>query len=71
MGGLAHPDGEVAIVRAAHKAGVIYMLPTLSSCTLDEMLAAKHPDQVRRRERQILLCVLVGVNDAVNESMSD
>merc|ERR1719281_144834 len=28
---LAHPDGEVGIVRAAHKAGVPYMLPTLSS----------------------------------------
>jgi len=32
---LAHPDGEVGIVRAAHKAGVPYMLPTLSSYTLD------------------------------------
>merc|ERR1712226_760269 len=28
---LAHPDGELAIVRAAKKAGVPYMLPTLSS----------------------------------------
>ena len=48
MARLADEEGEVAIVRAAHKAGVVYMLPTLSSCTLDEMLAAKHPDQVGR-----------------------
>ena len=45
MGRLANPEGEVAIVRAAHRAGVVYMLPTLSSCTVEEMLAAKHPDQ--------------------------
>lgn len=42
---LAHPDGEVGIVRAAAKAGVPYMLPTLSSYTLDEMLAARTPGQ--------------------------
>merc|ERR1719281_1216293 len=45
LGKLAHPDGEVAIVRAAKKAGVAYMLPTLSSYTLDEMLAARSPGQ--------------------------
>jgi L-lactate dehydrogenase (cytochrome) len=43
---LAHQDGEVAIVKAAKKAGVPYMLPTLSSYTLDEMLEARAPDQV-------------------------
>eukprot|EP00933_Yihiella_yeosuensis_P004233 TRINITY_DN108609_c0_g1_i1.p1 TRINITY_DN108609_c0_g1~~TRINITY_DN108609_c0_g1_i1.p1 ORF type:complete len:512 (-),score=165.88 TRINITY_DN108609_c0_g1_i1:192-1727(-) len=42
---LAHKDGEVGIVKAAAKAGVPYMLPTLSSYTLDEMLAARAPDQ--------------------------
>jgi len=42
---LAHPDGEVGIVRAAKKAGVVYMLPTLSSYTLDEMLEARSPGQ--------------------------
>eukprot|EP00932_Pfiesteria_piscicida_P004197 SRR837773.14100.p1 GENE.SRR837773.14100~~SRR837773.14100.p1 ORF type:complete len:490 (+),score=237.38 SRR837773.14100:134-1471(+) len=42
---LAHPDGEVGIVKAAKKAGVPYMLPTLSSYTLDEMLAAREPGQ--------------------------
>merc|ERR1719296_440195 len=43
---LAHQDGEVAIVRAAKKAGVPYMLPPLSSYTADEMLAARAPDQI-------------------------
>merc|ERR1719220_377964 len=42
---LAHKDGEVAIVKAAKKAGVVYMLPTLSSYTLEEMLAARSPGQ--------------------------
>jgi L-lactate dehydrogenase (cytochrome) len=42
---LAHQDGEVAIVKAAKKAGVPYMLPTLSSYTLDEMLQARQPGQ--------------------------
>jgi L-lactate dehydrogenase (cytochrome) len=46
LGKLAHPDGELAIVRAAHKTGVPYMLPTLSSYTLDEMLAARAPGQI-------------------------
>jgi len=32
-------------VKAAHKAGVPYMLPTLSSYTLDEMIAARSPGQ--------------------------
>merc|ERR1712151_152092 len=41
----AHQDGETAIVRGAAKAGVVYMLPTLSSYTLDEMLAARSPGQ--------------------------
>jgi len=45
MGKLAHPDGEQAIVRAAHAANVVYMLPTLSSCTLEEMLAVRAPGQ--------------------------
>jgi L-lactate dehydrogenase (cytochrome) len=41
LGKLAHQDGEVAITRAAKKAGVAYMLPTLSSYTLEEMLGAR------------------------------
>ena len=44
---LAHDDGELAISHAAANTGVIYMLPTLSSYTLDEMLEAREPDQVQ------------------------
>eukprot|EP00656_Telonema_subtile_P021109 TRINITY_DN2214_c0_g2_i3.p1 TRINITY_DN2214_c0_g2~~TRINITY_DN2214_c0_g2_i3.p1 ORF type:complete len:440 (-),score=126.11 TRINITY_DN2214_c0_g2_i3:355-1674(-) len=42
---LAHPDGEVALVRAAHDASVPYMLPTLASCSLDQMIAARRGGQ--------------------------
>jgi L-lactate dehydrogenase (cytochrome) len=47
LGKLAHEDGELAISRAAAAAGVVYMLPTLSSYTLDEMLAVRQPGQVQ------------------------
>eukprot|EP00658_Telonema_sp_P-2_P014536 TRINITY_DN15523_c0_g1_i1.p1 TRINITY_DN15523_c0_g1~~TRINITY_DN15523_c0_g1_i1.p1 ORF type:complete len:493 (+),score=121.48 TRINITY_DN15523_c0_g1_i1:169-1647(+) len=42
---LAHPDGEVALVRAAHDSQVPYMLPTLASCSLDQMLHARRDNQ--------------------------
>jgi len=45
MGKLAHPDGEVALTRAAHTAGIIQMCPTLASCSLSEMLQAKKAGQ--------------------------
>ena len=32
---LAHPEGEVVLTRAAYSQGVIQMLPTLASCSLD------------------------------------
>jgi len=47
LGKLAHDDGELAISRAAAKTGVIYMLPTLSSYTLDEMLEVRQPGQIQ------------------------
>jgi len=47
LGKLAHPDGELAITRAAFNQGVIYMLPTLASYSFDEMVAAKQPGQVQ------------------------
>lgn len=47
LGKLADDEGELAISRAAAKSGVIYMLPTLSSYTLDEMLAVRQPGQVQ------------------------
>merc|ERR1711991_572511 len=40
LGKLANPEGELAIIRAAANEGVPYMLPTLSSYSLDEMLGA-------------------------------
>jgi L-lactate dehydrogenase (cytochrome) len=47
MGRLAHPDGEVALTRAAHTTGIIQMCPTLASCSLKEMLDAKQPGQTQ------------------------
>lgn len=46
LGRLAHPDGEVAISEAAGDCGLIYMLPTLSSCSFDEMVDCRKPGQV-------------------------
>lgn len=37
---LAHPDGELAMARAAEKAGVVFTLGTLSSCSMEEVAAA-------------------------------
>lgn len=42
---LGHPDGEVAWTRAAHSTGSIFMVPTLSSCSLEEIIAARQPGQ--------------------------
>lgn len=44
---LAHPEGEVVLTRASYNQGVIQMLPTLASCSLDEMIEAKKPDQIQ------------------------
>ncbi|HWK28164.1 MAG TPA: alpha-hydroxy acid oxidase [Solirubrobacter sp.] len=38
--GLTHPDGEVAVARAAHAAGSLSTVSTLSSCSLEEVHAA-------------------------------
>lgn len=35
---LANPEGEVVLTRAAYNQGVIQMLPTLASCSLDVFL---------------------------------
>ncbi len=47
LAGLAQEEGELAVSRAAAKSGVLYMLPTLSSHTLDDMLAVRQPGQVQ------------------------
>ena len=44
---LADPEGEVAITHACARAGVPYMCPTLSSCSLEEMTSARAPGQTQ------------------------
>lgn len=47
MAGLAHPDAEIALARATHRAGVIQMVPTISSRTHEEIAAARAPGQTQ------------------------
>ncbi|KAF9529723.1 FMN-dependent dehydrogenase-domain-containing protein [Crepidotus variabilis] len=47
LGKLGHPDGELNLTRAATKHGVIQMIPTLASCSFDEIVDAAQPDQVQ------------------------
>ncbi|KAF5354998.1 hypothetical protein D9756_005488 [Leucocoprinus leucothites] len=45
LGKLGHPDGELNVTRAAGKHGVIQMIPTLASCSFDEIVDAAQPGQ--------------------------
>ncbi|KAI0000958.1 FMN-dependent dehydrogenase-domain-containing protein [Russula vinacea] len=47
LGKLGHPDGELNLTRAAARHGVIQMIPTLSSCSFDEIVDAAQPGQVQ------------------------
>ncbi|KAJ7768469.1 FMN-dependent dehydrogenase-domain-containing protein [Mycena metata] len=47
LGKLGHPDGEMNLTRAAAKHGVIQMIPTLASCSFDEIVDAAQPGQVQ------------------------
>ncbi|KAF4125261.1 L-lactate dehydrogenase (cytochrome), partial [Geosmithia morbida] len=47
LGKLGHPEGEVVLTRAAHKHDVIQMIPTLASCSFDEIVDARSGDQVQ------------------------
>ncbi|KAG5637724.1 hypothetical protein H0H81_003434 [Sphagnurus paluster] len=47
LGKLGHPDGELNLTRAAAKHGVIQMIPTLASCSFDEIVDAAEPGQVQ------------------------
>ena len=40
---LVHPEGELAVARAAARAGVIYTVPCMASVTLEEVAAAVPP----------------------------
>ncbi|KAJ3324722.1 hypothetical protein HDV06_005980 [Boothiomyces sp. JEL0866] len=47
LGKLGHPEGEVVLTRAAGTRGIIQMIPTLASCSIDELVGAKLPNQVQ------------------------
>lgn len=42
---LGHPDGEMNLVRAAGKAGILQGISSNASCSIDEILTAKAPEQ--------------------------
>ena len=47
IGKLGHPEGEVILTRGAKKHNVIQMIPTLASCSFDEIVDAKQGDQAQ------------------------
>ncbi|KAJ5835292.1 FMN-dependent dehydrogenase [Penicillium robsamsonii] len=47
LGKLGHPEGEVVLTRASHRHNVVQMIPTLASCSFDEIIDAKQGDQVQ------------------------
>ncbi|KAK4541145.1 hypothetical protein LTR36_008219 [Oleoguttula mirabilis] len=47
LGKLGNPEGEVVLTRGAKKHNVIQMIPTLASCSFDEIIDAAEGDQVQ------------------------
>src|SRR5277367_1860727 len=47
LGKLGHHEGEVILTRAAKKHNVVQMIPTLASCSFDEIMDAAEADQVQ------------------------
>lgn len=47
LGKLGNPEGEVVLTRAAKTHGAIQMIPTLASCSFDEIVDARRGDQVQ------------------------
>lgn len=47
LGKLGNPEGEVVLTRAAHSHNIIQMIPTLASCSFDEIVDAAQGDQVQ------------------------
>jgi L-lactate dehydrogenase (cytochrome) len=45
LGKLGHPEGELLLTRAAAKHGLIQMIPTLASCSFDELVDGAQPGQ--------------------------
>ena len=47
LGKLGNPEGEIILTRGAHKHNVIQMIPTLASCSFDEIVDARKDEQVQ------------------------
>jgi len=47
LGKLGHPEGETVLTRAAKTHDVIQMIPTLASCSFDEIMDAAEPGQTQ------------------------
>ncbi|KAM6490743.1 FMN-dependent dehydrogenase domain containing protein [Amanita muscaria] len=47
LGKFFHPEGELPLTRAAGKHGIIQMIPTMSSCSLNEIVDAALPGQTQ------------------------
>jgi L-lactate dehydrogenase (cytochrome) len=47
LGKLGHHEGEVLLTKAAKKHNVVQMIPTLASCSFDEIVDAAQGDQVQ------------------------
>ncbi|CAN3376661.1 hypothetical protein DIURU_004449 [Diutina rugosa] len=47
LGKLGHPDGEKVLTRSAAKQNVIQMIPTLASCSFDEIVDEKTDSQTQ------------------------
>ena len=47
LGKLGNPEGEVILTKGAHKHKVIQMIPTLASCSFDEICDARQDGQVQ------------------------
>lgn len=47
LGKLGHPEGETVLTKGAHKHNVVQMIPTLASCSFDEIVDARQPDQTQ------------------------
>lgn len=47
LGKLGHPDGETVLTRAAKTHDIIQMIPTLASCSFDEIADAAQPGQTQ------------------------
>jgi len=45
MVGFMHKDGEKNLVKAAFNKGIVYILPTMASKSLDSMIGVSQPNQ--------------------------